>query len=320
MILALGNSEAFEVVAFESVVTELKRKGHEAVLFKQDKCLEGEYLVFEIANGQQRCTAVIDGKNYDVSEFSAIWHMKPRIPFELIEFKPAEYRQFIHRQFRSMRTAIWSIFRHKKWIDNPWNVEIAEDKLFQLDLACKVGFSIPDTIVTSDPERIRSFYRKHSGNVIVKVLRASPIIGKVLSTNRVTTENLTQIDSVKRAPSIFQVCVEKAYELRITVVGEKIFSAKIHSQEDEATSLDWRKKPKLNDFDVRMEQNILPSEVEQKILQFMDMISLRFGCIDMIVTPENEYIFLEINPNGQWYFVQLNTEAKIAKSIAELLV
>jgi len=64
----------------------------------------------------------------------------------------------------------------------------------------------------------------------------------------------------------------------------------------------------------------LPSEVEQKILQFMDMISLRFGCIDMIVTPENEYIFLEINPNGQWYFVQLNTEAKIAKSIAELLV
>lgn len=52
----------------------------------------------------------------------------------------------------------------------------------------------------------------------------------------------------------------------------------------------------------------------------MGMCGLRYGAIDMIVTPGGEYIFLEINPNGQWYFVQLQSEAEIADAIAELLM
>jgi len=69
-----------------------------------------------------------------------------------------------------------------------------------------------------------------------------------------------------------------------------------------------------------MESVALPSLVETKIKMFMKRIGLRFGCLDMIVTPEGEYVFLEINPNGQWYFVQLRTEMEIAKVIADLLV
>lgn len=122
------------------------------------------------------------------------------------------------------------------------------------------------------------------------------------------------------SPSIFQPVIPKAYELRITVVGKKIFAAKIYSQDDVETALDWRRKPKLNDFAVKMEQTKLPVKAESKIFAFMKEIGLKFGCIDMIVTPEGEYIFLEINPNGQWYFVQLKTEVQIAKEIAKLLL
>ncbi len=211
------------------------------------------------------------------------------------------------------------IFRHKKWLDNPWNVQIAEDKLFQLKCAMQIGFNIPETLATSDPIRIKNFYEKHNGNVVVKALSASPIVDHVLYTNKLTNKDIAQIDSVKMSPSIFQVYVSKKYELRITVVGNKIFPVKIYSQGDEATSLDWRRKPKLNDFDVKMEQTTLPIKIERYIHCYMKLINLRYGCIDMIVTENDEYVFLEINPNGQWYFVQLHTEAQIAKAISELL-
>lgn len=320
MILSIGNSGAYEVEAFKAVVNELKKRGHDAVLFKQDKCLEGEYLIFEIINGKAIYSIVVDGQIYKIDNFSAIWYMKPHLPRELINFKPVEYRQFIHRQFRAMRTGLWSIFRHKKWIDDPWRIQIAENKLYQLSLAAQIGFKLPDTIVTSDPSRIKSFYQKYKKNIIVKLLTSSPIVDHVLCTNRVTAEYLKQIDSVRMSPSIFQECISKEYELRITIVGDKIFPVKIYSQEDSKTSLDWRKEPKLNDFDVRMEQTILPVEIEQHIRQYMKAIKLRFGCIDMIFTKNREYVFLEINPNGQWYFVQLHAEAEIAKAIANLLI
>lgn len=320
MILSIGNSGTYEIEAFRIVLDELRKNGYEAVHFKQDNCLMGEYLMYKIINGKMVYNIIIDGKTYNVNDFSGIWYMKPHLPRELINFEPVEYRYFIQRQFKAMRVALWSIFQNKKWIDNPWSIQVAEDKLYQLYIATEIGFNVPDTLVTSDPDKVRSFYKKNDKDIIVKQLSASPILNKVLFTNRVDDNNLKLIDSVKIAPSIFQKRISKKYELRITVVGEKIFTAKIHSQADESTSLDWRVRPKLNDFEVKMEKTDLPLEIKSKIKTFMDRLNLRFGCIDMIVDRKGEYVFLEINPNGQWYFVQLHTGAEIAKAIAHLLV
>lgn len=320
MILAIGNSGSYEVSAFNAVLAELKNIGQDAVLFKQNKCLDGEYLVFETVNGEINYRVIVDGIDYDIEDFSAIWYMKPHLPIELMQFEPAEYRQFIQRQFGAMRTALWSIFQHKKWIDDPWAIEKAENKIYQLAVAKKAGLVFPDTLVTSDPERVKAFYKKHGGDIIIKLLGGSPMMNKVLYTNIVTPEHLANIDTVKMSPSIFQVRVPKAYELRITIVGEEIFPARINSQGDELASLDWRRKPKLNDFDVKMERTSLPVNIEESLRRFMKMLGLHFGCIDMIVTPDGDYVFLEINPSGQWYFVQLHTEAEISKALARLLL
>ncbi len=320
MILTIGNSSVYEVDAFHAVFTALKERGHKALLFKQDECLVGETLIFEIRDGCPYYYVLIDGKQYAIEEFSCIWYLHPQLPRQLLKYEPVEYRQFIQRQFYAMREALWSLFRHKKWLDNPWTVQMAENKIYQMQVAARCGFVLPDTVVTSDPERVREFYRRHDGNVITKLLATSPILDKVIYTNLVTPAHIKQIDTVRMSPSIFQTLIPKAYELRITVVGDKLFPVKIFSQEDDETALDWRKKPKLNDFKVRMEETVLPQEIVHRIYTFMKMIGLRFGCIDMIVTPSGEYVFLEINPNGQWYFVQLKTGNKIAEAIADLLV
>lgn len=320
MILAVGNSGSYEIAAFQAVVSELEKNGASAILFKQDKCLDGEGLFFEAHDGQTAFKVMLNNMEFNIEDFSAIWYLKPHLPTKLLRFEPAAYRQFIDRQFRKMRTALWSVFANKHWVDDPWSVEKAENKIFQMTLANRIGFTIPDTLITSDPNKVRKFYGAHSEGIIVKLLAVSPMIDNVIYTNTVTPEHLTKIDSVKMSPSIFQVAIPKAHELRITIVGDNIFAAKIHSQEDEYLALDWRRKPKLNDFEVKMEPVSLPPIVENKLRMFMRSLGLQFGCVDMIVTPDGDYVFLEINPNGQWYFVQLNIEAKIGQAIAELLL
>lgn len=320
MILAVGNSGSYEVEAYQSVQIELKRRGVEMILFCQDKCLNGQYLTFNTREGDLTCNLFIDGKNYNVDNFTSIYYLHPHLPRELLEFQPIEYRHFVHRQFEESRRILWSVFRNKIWINDPWYMLIAENKAYQAKVAHDVGLTIPDTLITSDPDKVRVFYREKNGRVVVKVLAASPILDHVIYTNELDENGLREIDSVRSSPSIFQEKVEKAYELRITIVGNKVFAAKIFSQADAATALDWRRKPAMNDYEVKIESTVLDPLLEEKLIEFLKRLSLRFGCIDMIVKPSGEYVFLEVNSNGQWYFVQLKTETAIAKSIADLLL
>lgn len=320
MILAIGNSGVYELDAFQAVFDELEQRGHSAVLFKQDRCLESDLIRYETRGDQYTSIITIDGKDYDIAKFSAIWYMKPHLPKELLEFQPPEYRQLIHKQFFTLRESLWSIFENKIWVNNPWAVYRAENKPYQSKVALDFGLHMPDTVITSDPDAVRRFYDDHPKGIVVKLLSASPMIGKVIYTNLVTPEYMKSIASVKRSPAIFQAVVKKKHELRITVVGKEVFPVKIYSQEDEATTLDWRKKPKFNDFEVRMEPTDIPEALKRTIHNYMSALNLRYGSLDFIVTPEDNYVFLEINPNGQWYFVQLNTGLRIAKAIANLLV
>lgn len=320
MILAIGNAGVYEMDMYQSVLQAIRARGSDAILFKQDRCLEGDSLTFEVRDGQPMLSVVIDGIRYDASSFSGIWYMHPQLPRELLTYEPADHRHLIHRQFQEMRQALWSACGEKRWLNDPFAAARAENKILQLRVATAAGLTSPNTLVASDPKLVRAFAARCPEGIVVKLLAVSPIYGQVIYTNRLSEAHLTRIDSVRFSPAIFQALVPKAYELRITIVGDRFFTTKILSQNDEATALDWRRKPLLNDYVVRMETAQLPEEIQGKLLTFMRALGLRFGCIDMIVTPSEEHVFLEVNPNGQWYFVQLRTGHAIAEAIADILV
>ncbi|MEW5805560.1 MAG: hypothetical protein AB1721_02460 [Patescibacteria group bacterium] len=319
-ILTIGNSGTYEVEGFRLVEENLVAMGHQTVLFQQDRCLEDHFLTFEVRSGRPVYYIIAGEMVYDADEFDVIWYIHPHLPKELLEIEPPDIRPFIKKQFYSMRQGLWNIFRSKKWVNDPWNAVAAENKIWQLAVASEIGLSVPDTIITSDPERVVDFYNSHPEGIVVKLLGASPLVGRVIYTNIVSEEYLKEIQSVKLAPAIFQLMLRKNYELRITVVGNEMFPAKIYSQEDPRTTVDWRTRPEVNDFNVKMEQTVLPKFVGEQIKELMGRLGLRYGCIDMAVTPEGNYYFLEINPSGQWYFVQLKTGARIAEALAKLLV
>ena len=122
--------------------------------------------------------------------------------------------------------------------------------------------------------------------------------------------------SLSLCPSLFQAYVEKEYELRIHVIGGDVIAVAIDSQSESKAEIDWR----IADFDTLDYKEItLPQDVMEKVRLFVKSLGLNFGIIDMIVTPDNQYIFLEINTNGNWLWIERNAGIEISSQIAEWL-
>jgi glutathione synthase/RimK-type ligase-like ATP-grasp enzyme len=125
------------------------------------------------------------------------------------------------------------------------------------------------------------------------------------------------LDSVALAPTILQPYVEKAYELRCVVIGERIFAAKLNSQANEVTRKDWR----AADLETELEHDVyeLPGHVEAALRRLMRSFEINFASIDMIVTPDDEFVFLDLNPNGQWLWLEIELGLPLVASMADLL-
>jgi hypothetical protein len=112
----------------------------------------------------------------------------------------------------------------------------------------------------------------------------------------------------------FQEWITKAYEVRLTVVGEKFFAVEIHAG-SEAGRLDWR-----SDYaNLRYSKTRVPQLVKEKVIEFMRFFEIVFGAFDFVVTPTGEWRFLEVNPNGQWSWLEHHAKVGISQAIADLL-
>lgn len=116
---------------------------------------------------------------------------------------------------------------------------------------------------------------------------------------------------------MFQELIEKAFEVRVTVVGKQVFATEIHSQQSQRTKDDWRRYDLEN---TPHKEHVLPSEIESACLNLTRHYSLAFAAIDIIVTPKGKYVFLEINPNGQWLLLEKLTGQPISEALAQMLV
>ncbi len=137
-----------------------------------------------------------------------------------------------------------------------------------------------------------------------------------------TKERLKKIKNIAGCPVAFQQYIEKALELRITVVKDSIFAAEIHSQELVETQTDFRHMSFDTGHTVipTHKATTLPNDVATKLMMLMKQLDLVFGCIDMILTPDGEYVFLEVNPSGQWNWVEKLTGMKITEALVDALL
>lgn len=261
------------------------------------------------------------GHRTRLSQIKSCWYRRPFPPAISKELISLQSKEFALEESNTVLKGLWTFLSHCFWVNYPVTLRQAESKINNLRIASGIGFFIPRTILTNDPKEATEFFHKCRGNVINKVLGSNQVEYQrdyyFVYTHRVLAEDLKNIKNVAYTPTLFQEYIPKKVEIRTTVVGKRVFSCEIHSQDSEKTQDDWRHY----DFEnVKHTVHHLPTSIETMCLKMMEILNLNFATFDLILTPDNHYVFLELNPNGQWLWIEQFTGLPISEAIADLLI
>lgn len=272
------------------------------------------------AAGAPRQILRLDDEVVDLASVTAVWYRRPETPVAH-ESLAGRAREFVELESTLVVKDLLSS------LDCPWLpapplvVRNAEQRFLQLKIAGELGFELPQTLTTNSPAELLDFYRRHDGRIVSKQAGTafSATIGfdVVRFTELVTTRDIAHAHAIRLCPMTFQEYVPKRFELRITVVGGQVFAAEIHSQATNHTRFDWRRYDHGRTPHV---PHVLPPVISARCVALVQRLGLRYGAIDMVVTPDDRYVFLEINPNGQYLFIELKTHQPISDAICDLLM
>lgn len=225
--------------------------------------------------------------------------------------------KYLADEWSAVTKALWNALEGR-WLSSPFTILRAEDKPRQLAMASALGFYVPETLISNDFAAASAFVAK--ADAIGKPLRHSLVergdAGEVLFTARLDPLKPMDRTAVSLAPVIYQREVRKAYDVRATVIGDRVFAAAIHSQDHDETAVDWRSGARL---DLRHEAIELPADIIDKCRALTQKLDLRYGAIDLIADQDGRYWFLEINPNGQWAWIERRTGLPLASAIVDEL-
>jgi hypothetical protein len=259
----------------------------------------------------------------DLTQLQAVWSRRPRPPVPHEQIQDAAIRKFVEVDCRTFVQDLWNALPCRWLPGHPEALRRASLKASQLRVAAELGFELPPTLVTNCREEFLEFYDRHNGNIVSKLL--GPAFDWTLSeplritrfTEVVSKRDVAHAASVQYCPTILQAYVPKRLELRITVVGQNVFAAEIHSQQTHHTRVDWRR------YDLKNTPHFphcLPPEVEERCCRLVERLELCYGAIDMVLTPDGRYVFIEINPSGQYLWIEDETGLPISAAICDFLM
>jgi hypothetical protein len=262
--------------------------------------------------GQHHRLQTIRGGELPLSECQVIWWRRPR-PFELHPEIDQGQRAFVYTECLEAVSGLW-LSLDAYWINQPTRDEEAARKPFQLKVAEQVGLEIPVTLITNDPDDARDFVATHGpARTVFKAFSATRQHWR--ETRLLRDDEVALLDHVRFAPVIFQEYIPARVDLRITVVGGMIFASAIYSQAT-AYHVDYR----IDLDSAHVEPFELPTTVAERLRMLMDRLGLVYGAIDMRLTPDGRFVFLEINPSGQWLFMEERTGQPITDAFVQLLI
>jgi len=307
--------------SIEKVTQCLEEQGAEVVRFNTDLYPSEVCVSQYINNGELKTLIRTNGASHVLDEFEAIWYRRFYLGQALDSTIPADYRKAILEESRRVMLGVMETSDVFK-LDDYRNVRRTSDKHLQLKLAQEIGFRIPNTLVTNDGTALEDFYKTHPQGIITKMQSSFAIykdgVENVVFTNRIEAEHLEDKASLQISPMKFQESIEKQLELRVTIVGDRLFTYAVDSQKMDGAKTDWRREGA--NFVDQWNPFQLPEKVEKQMLQLMDQLGLNYGAADLILTPEDEYVFLEVNPVGEFFWLDKISGGDIASAIADLLV
>lgn len=211
-----------------------------------------------------------------------------------------------------------------RWLNHPDALRAAEWKPQQLRLAQEVGWRVPRTLITNNPQEVQHFFEECHGEIIYKTVSFPPTVpdreqperfATIFTTKVMLAHLQTYAGTITQTAHLFQEYIPKALELRINVIGERIFTTAIDSQRSERTRVDWRRSY----ADLRYSTYTLPDEIQNACRRLLARLQVSFAALDVIVTPGGEFVFLEANCNGQWGWIETAPGQPLSEAFVEVL-
>ncbi|MEU3140094.1 ATP-grasp ribosomal peptide maturase [Nocardiopsis alba] len=254
-------------------------------------------------------------RKISLAEVSSVYHRRPsghRVHPRLDDADRDWAAREAAAGFRGVLTALG-----RPWLNHPDDSRAAEHKPLQLAAAARAGLTVPESLVTNATHTAHAFALTQR-RTVYKSMTGGPEPGaseqgkRALYTTVVAPSEITA--GVEGTAHLFQAWAEKAYEVRLTVVGDAFFAARIDAG-SRAGRTDWR-----SDYDSLAYSPVeTPGRVRRAVIGLMSDLRLTYGALDFVVTPDGRWVFLELNPNGQWGWIQLATGLPIAAAIADHL-
>jgi glutathione synthase/RimK-type ligase-like ATP-grasp enzyme len=319
-ILVLTNSEDGE--HSQSVISKLLENGERVFRFDSDRFSAGETTIAFSPDSDESLTIDDGRRSLQRRDVKSIWYRRPN-RFNL-SIHDSVQREYAEKELRFFLDGAWSLFErdeHVYFLSKPSSIEKARRKLLQLELAKHYGVRIPRTVITNNPQEVLAFNDSCPSGIVFKAINHECLdYGETsynIPTTLMTAEHLKRIDLIKKAPGIFQELIPKECELRVTVVGKRIFPVKIDSQKNPLTIVDWRNPLCIDKLSYTM--TTLDRKTETFCHEMLLMLDLQFGAFDFIVDTKGDIYFLEVNPNGQWYWLENMAGALISDAIVDIL-
>ena len=305
-----------------TVVSALRGMGARWARFNRAEFPERSLAVFDPCRPGRGFLVDEDGDRIPLAEVKTTWIWHPD-RFILEPGLSAGQARFVDSACRYTYRSFLAFLEETSFMVNPLAREArANDKGLQLRIARGLGLNVPETLITNSPEQAKAFCAQFQ-EVVFKVINPPHIRdGAKLSsigTSLLTREDLAALDGIRHCPGIFQNRVPKRFDLRVTIVGDEVFPVAIHSQEEPSAEVDFRQAWR-NGIRLRHEVHELPCRVRTQCLALARELGLVYCAMDLVVRPDGEFVFLEINPSGQFGWIERATGLPITLALAKRLV
>jgi MvdC family ATP-grasp ribosomal peptide maturase len=317
-VLLLTHSGDFYTV--DLVSQALARMGTRPIRFNTD--LFPSVVKLSARAGDERAALLLTetGEQISVDEVRAVWARKlwsPRMNDDLDE----RYRSMCVNESAAALEGFLDALHDARWVNDLNHQRDAENKQRQLRLAARAGLRVPRTLVTNDASAARQFFAETEGETVAKLLRPVDVsmdaANPFVYTSRIREEDLAGAEALRHSPMVFQELIPKAYELRVACVASQAFAGALDATGTSHGQIDWRRAAP---DECSWRKAELPSEIASSLQRLMSELGLVFGAVDLICTPEGEYVFLEVNPGGEWGMLERDLGLPISEAIAEALL
>lgn len=317
VILLLTHSEDFYTI--DRVADELRNLGANPLRINTDHYPEQFPIDIHLSNTNSDIIWHFNDQKVNSNDIKGVWYRRIWSPKIDNDIDPA-FRKMCIKEAGAIFKFMFPLLRNAVWMDPYEVVEAASNKLLQLQIAQKAGFTIPPTLVSNYATTAKEFFYEQNGQIITKMTMPTAYsmghTSLAIRTHRVEEGDLEGLESLKHCPMMFQKEIEKELELRVIYVDGQFFTGALDASESINGQVDWRRS---SVDEVKWEKFELPENIKEATTQLMSQLKLTFGALDIIKTTDNQYVFLEVNPVGEWGMLEKELEYPIAQHIAQSL-